>query len=303
MPLTIAPMEESKSPLSYPKRLLRRLIAAYKSFNSHGGLMLAAAMAYYLALSFFPLLLVLVAGLGVALESTAVGQDARQQLLTAIEQQASPQLAQQVGKALSVTSDQALASGPIGFAGLVVTAIMIFSQVDRAFNRIWKTEDSPNEGWMKWLGRLAFQRFKALVMLVAAGAFVLLATFASLVWSGVQAAVEPAIEVGPVFNSVFQFFIYVGLNFVAFTIIYRFVPKVPIRWSAALRGACVAAIMWEIGRIVLAYYLVRKGFPSAYGVIGSFLAIMLWAYYAMIVLFFGAEYARVANDEAGEALG
>ena len=31
--------------------------------------------------------------------------------------------------------------------------------------------------------------------------------------------------------------------------------------------------------------------------IGSFIAIMLWAYYAMIVVFFGAEYTRVVREE------
>jgi membrane protein len=32
-------------------------------------------------------------------------------------------------------------------------------------------------------------------------------------------------------------------------------------------------------------------------VIGSFIAIMLWAYYAMIVVFLGAEYTRVVREE------
>ena len=32
-------------------------------------------------------------------------------------------------------------------------------------------------------------------------------------------------------------------------------------------------------------------------VIGSFLAIMLWAYYAMLIVLFGAEYVRVRQHE------
>ena len=89
----------------------------------------------------------------------------------------------------------------------------------------------------------------------------------------------------------------VALNFCAFTLVYRFVPRVGIRWGEALRGATLAAILWEIGRQLLGIYLVRLGYPTAYGVIGSFIAIMLWAYYAMIVVFFGAEYTRVVREE------
>jgi len=48
---------------------------------------------------------------------------------------------------------------------------------------------------------------------------------------------------------------------------------------------------------------VRRGYVSAYGVIGSFLAIMLWTYYAMLVVFFGAEYTRVVRDELGAECG
>ncbi len=70
-----------------------------------------------------------------------------------------------------------------------------------------------------------------------------------------------------------------------------------IEWGEALRGACVAAILWEIGRQVLAVYLVHRGYASAYGVIGSFLAIMLWTYYAMLVVFLGAEYTRAVREE------
>ena len=156
--------------------------------------LMAAAMAYYFALSLFPLLLVLVAGLGVALQSTAAGQDAQERLLVAIEQQVSPELSQQIGRALQTVSSNAASRGPIGFVVLLVTAIAIFTQVDHAFNRIWRLPDDHEESWLTWVGRLAFQRFKALLMLLAAGAFVLAATMASLVWSAVQAAIEPQLR-------------------------------------------------------------------------------------------------------------
>jgi membrane protein len=41
-------------------------------------------------------------------------------------------------------------------------------------------------------------------------------------------------------------------------------------------------------------FLLRGGY-SAYGVIGSFIAMMMWFYYAWTVLFFGAEYVQVTH--------
>src|SRR5690554_6294263 len=135
---------KAAAPLTeFPRRVGQRLLAAYHGFNEHDGSMMAAAMAYYFALSLFPLLLVLVAGLGVDVASTVAGQDARQRLLATIEEQVSPELSQQVERALQVVSKRAAASGPIGFAALLITAVMIFSQVDQAFNRIWKIASDP----------------------------------------------------------------------------------------------------------------------------------------------------------------
>ncbi len=197
IPGTIVPMDDADIVTKYPRRLLRRLLAAFGGFSEHDGSLMAAAMAYYFALSLFPLLLVLVAGLGVALRFTAAGQDAQDRLLVAIEQQVSPELSAQIGRALETVSENAASRGPIGFVVLLVTAIMIFTQVDHAFNRIWKLPDDERGGWKDWLWRLIFQRFKALLMLLAAGAFVLAATLTSLVWSAVQAAIQPTLELAP----------------------------------------------------------------------------------------------------------
>jgi membrane protein len=68
-------------------------------------------------------------------------------------------------------------------------------------------------------------------------------------------------------------------------------PKVPIRWPEAARGGIAAAVVWEIGRQLLANFVIG-GKYSAYGVVGALLAIMLWGYYAATVIFLGAEYIQ-----------
>jgi membrane protein len=64
----------------------------------------------------------------------------------------------------------------------------------------------------------------------------------------------------------------------------------------------LAAVLWELGRQALTAYFLHLNYPSAYGIIGSFIAVMLWAFYASVVLLFGAEYVRVLREEAAEEL-
>ena len=74
-----------------------------------------------------------------------------------------------------------------------------------------------------------------------------------------------------------------------------------VSWSAAVRGGLVAAVIWELGRQLTAILLVGQHYSTAYGVIGGFLAILLWGYYGVAVIFYGAEIAQVLNAGTASA--
>ncbi len=287
--------------MDFLRRLGRRLWVAHSNFQDHEGTLSASGIAFYVALSFFPLLLVLVAGLSWVLQWTQVGQTAWQTLHETIANQLSPDLAQQVGRTLRTVSDRAPSSGPIGFLVLVASAVAIFAQLDAAFDRTWRMPADPHASWLRWLKRLVFQRLKALGMLIGLGGFVILAMVASMVVRGVEQAIEPQMRIGPWMEWATSLWLNLLLNLLAFATIYRVVPKAKIRWWEALRGGLLAALLWELGRQALTAYFLHLNYPSAYGIIGSFIAVMLWAFYASLILLFGAEYVRVLRDEA-EAL-
>jgi membrane protein len=119
----------------------------------------------------------------------------------------------------------------------------------------------------------------------------------SMVVSGIESALQPVFNLGPWLDWATSLGINLSLNWLAFTLIYLVVPKPKIPFLDAVRGGLLAAILWEVGRQALTLYLLHLNYPNAYGIIGSFLAIMLWAYYAMLVLFYGAEYVRVIGEE------
>jgi membrane protein len=287
--------------MSYLRKLARRLYSTYMCFEEHEGSLAAAGIAYYLALSFFPLFMVLLAGLGWVFAWTAAGQEAQQSLLTAIEQQVSPDLAHQVERMLQIVSDKAQAGGRIGFVVLLISAIATFAQLDAAFDRIWHQPSDPHETWIHWIVRLLVKRVKALAMLLGVGGFIIIAMVTSMIWSGVKQSIEPRFAMPPWFEWATSLWINLLLNFLAFTVIYKVLPKPRIRWRDAIHGGIFASLLWEAGRQALAAYLLRLNYPSAYGVVGSFLAVMLWAYYASLVILFGAEYVREIEVEAREA--
>jgi membrane protein len=273
-----------------------RLWRAYLGFGNHDGSLVAAGIAYYVALSFFPLMSVLLAVVSFATKATTRGQDMKNEIFEAIAGQFSKDLADQIRRAYEATEATAYQNGTIGAVLLVITAVAIFVQIDYAFDRIWHLGTVRQETWPQWFKRHVIARFKALVMLLSVGGFLLTALIISTIWSGVRAYLAEH-NVEPTVSRLTGIAINVALNYFVLAIMYRYVPKPHIKWREAFAAGLVAAPLWEIGRQVLAMYLLRLNYPTTYGLIGSFMAIMLWAYYAMLVVLFGAEYVRVRQHE------
>ncbi|MBN1393576.1 MAG: YihY/virulence factor BrkB family protein [Pirellulales bacterium] len=255
---------------------------------------LAAATAYYAAFSLLPLLLLLISALGLVLRFSSGAQNARQKLLDLVAQNASPALADHLRDVLGQISDRATVGGPIALAALLLAAIGVFAQVERAFDRIWKHPKSGRGGvWAAILSAL-YYRLRAFLMLLGASTIVVAAFVAGIVLSAIQAA-APLMPGGNWPWSISQIAISMSIYALFFAVIYKALPKVRVRWSHAVRGGLLAALFWEAARQALTFILLGKTY-TAYGVVGSLIAVMLWIYIAANVLFLGAEYVRVLGE-------
>lgn len=253
-----------------------------------GGNLMAAAVAYYAGLSFFPLLLVLVACFGFFLEMTSAGISARDEIVAAIGSQFSQSLGEQVDAVLEAVSAEAPSNSAFGWIALAFSAAAIFVQFDAAFDRIWGSGEQTARGWLKSIQTFIFGRLTAFAMLSGLGVLMIAVSASSLIIT----TLKQYLPLPDVFWSAITALIPIVVNLLAFTLIYRIVPKVRVHWREAFRGAVFATLMWEIGRVALASFLLNGQYASAYRVIGSFIAVLLWVYYAAAVVFLGAEYIR-----------
>ena len=57
-----------------------------------------------------------------------------------------------------------------------------------------------------------------------------------------------------------------------------------MRWRDALCGGVLVAFLWQIGQHFLALFVISNRY-SVYGVVGSFIALMVWFYYASAAVF------------------
>lgn len=262
---------------------------------------LAASVAYYLALSLFPMMLLLTSGLGLVLQFTHFGRNAEAQILSTLENQASPVVKVQVEQVLEQLRSHSIVTGPFGLAAALLAAASVFSQIDRGFDKIFRIPIKKENGLKRTMFRVLRYRFSAFLMLLGVGGIVLGLFAGSTMITQLRSVTDSTLPTLSHAFGIFDFLFEFLSNSLLFAIVYRFVPRKKIHWSDAMRGGFLAAAIWELGRIVLGVFLIGMRYTTAYGAIGSFIAILLWCYYGICILFFGAEYVQVLEKRRAHA--
>jgi membrane protein len=89
---------------------------------------------------------------------------------------------------------------------------------------------------------------------------------------------------------------------VMFAIIYKWLPDVEISWRDVLFGSLLTAVLFSIGRALIAFYLARATTASLFGAAGSLVLLLFWVYYSAHILYFGAEVTEVYANRSGRGI-
>ncbi|MEM7314675.1 MAG: YihY/virulence factor BrkB family protein, partial [Planctomycetota bacterium] len=198
--------------------------------------------------------------------------------------------------AFEQVQDSAVYGGPIGAIALLIAAMAIFAQFERAFNRIWRLDIDSDKTFLQSVVDVLTHRLRAFALLSSLAVAIIAVFCAGIGFRTFKSIADENIANLPWIWWFLETLLGLMLNAVVFMLIYRLLPKAHVAWGLALRGGIVAAVIWEVGRQLLAAIVIGQRYTSAYGVIGSLLAIMLWVYYCVAVVFVGAEYIQVLRE-------
>ncbi|GAB5493245.1 MAG: YihY/virulence factor BrkB family protein [Phototrophicaceae bacterium] len=267
------------------KKYFDLLKITFQEWNEDQAPRLAAALAYYTALSIAPLILVVIAILGFFFGDEA----ARGQIVGQFSNELGSEFATFIEDLIQNSDKPAegLFSTILSLIMLIVGATGVLMQLQSALNQIW---DIQVEGG---LGQMVKKRFLSFGILMSL-AFLLLI---SLVINGVIASLDqyligimPALQI---LGHLITTLISLGVSTLLFAIIFKYMPDATIEWRDVMIGAFVTAILFTIGRFALGLYLGNVSTVSTYGAAGSFVIILLWVYYSAQILMFGAEFTQV----------
>jgi len=258
---------------------------------------LGAALAYYTVFSLAPLILVLLAIVGLIFRNDPAGAwDRITQQMNYFLDPSAVQVVQSIAQKASQPGKSTIAT-IIGIALALFGASGVFGQLQDALNTIWGVKAKPSRGIWGFL-RSRFLSFAMVggicfLLLVSLAIEALLKAFSHYVQSALPGGIVVALGV----YVIFDFAVVVLL----FAMIFKFLPDVKIQWRDVWIGAVMTAILFGIGKWLLGLYLGSGAAGSAYGAASSLITLLLWVYYSSQILLFGAEFTQVYAARSGRA--
>ena len=256
---------------------------------------LGAALAYYTVFSLAPLILVLLAIVGVLFREDPQGAWSKltEQMSYFLDKSA-VQVVQDIAQHASDPDKSAIAT-IIGLVIAIFGASGVFGQLQDALNTIWGVKAKPG------LGIWGFVRARFLSLGTLAGlCFLLLVSLTiEALLKGlshyVQAHLPGGLAIAIGVYLIFDFAVVVTL----FGMMFKILPDAETRWRDVWIGAAMTAILFAIGKWALGLYLGSGTAASAYGAASSLITLLLWIYYSSQILLFGAEFTQVYANRFG----
>ena len=260
----------------------------YKSWSSHDCGTMAAALSYYTVFSIAPVLVIIIAVVGLIFGRDAVSGQIYTQVKDMLGSQSAAQLqsmikgAYQPGKNIIATT--------ISIGVLIVGASSILQQLQISLNTIWDVKAKPNLGLSKYIR----DRILSFAFILSMGFLLLVSLAVNAALAGFSGYLSSQFPSFPVYfmralEVIISFLVITGL----FCMMYKYIPDAKIKWKEVRIGGIVTALLFTIGKYLIGLYLGTANVASAYGAAGSIVIIFIWIYYSSQILFIGAEFTKV----------
>ncbi len=265
--------------------ILRLLKDSLWKFFEDDAVTLAASVAFFTALSLSPLIVILVGAVGF------FGEQIHTHLIDEITSLVGPAAGATIDTIVQHVTERKSAGGItaiIGIVSLLFFSTGVFVQLQKSMNKLWGIEPKP--------GREIREFFRKRLMSLGV---VLVIGFLLLVSLAVSAVMD-AVIAG-------KGWLWYGLNHAASLLIYyllfglilRYLPDAYIRWRDAAVGAAITAVLFDLGKFLIARYLGTRSIGSAYGAAGSLVILLVWTYYSSLIIFYGTELAVLYTERFG----
>lgn len=273
------------------KDVVGLIVQTYKKWMQSDPFKLSAIVAYYAILSLPALIVIILNVVG-----SIWGRDIVQGELLA---EISKALGQETAETIRLMmvdrgdTDTSFFTSSIGVVVLIYGATGVFFQLQQALDTIWGVDPTENNTILNTIKI----RAKGFGFILIIGFLLLISFVVTSLLSAFSSRLSLFLPKEFIkFFFVIDIVISLGAIYILFAALFKFLPSVYVRWKAVRVGAGLTAILFVLGKYVLAFYFNTMEPGSTYGAAGSIILVMFWVSYSSLILFFGANFTRVYAD-------
>jgi membrane protein len=259
------------------------LTTAVAQWFRHRSPRLGAALAYYSVFSMGPLLLLVIAVAGLFYGPDAVRGSLSVQFRSLLGATGSTAIEAMLAGASSKPAGHVAAV--LGVLLILVSAIGVVAQLKDAMNTIWNVED-PKETSVWWYVRTYVV---SLVGVLALGLLLTIALVLSAALSAISSAVGGEAAAASTPWHVIDFVVSLTVLAALFAMLFKWFPDTEVAWHDVWFGAIFTALLFNVGKLLIGWYVGSQGLESTYGAAASIIVLLIWVYYSAQIVLFGAE--------------
>jgi membrane protein len=264
---------------------------AAENWSDHKDSRQGAALAYYSVFSLGPIIVIVIAVAGFFFGKDAVSGDVASSIKDTLGNTGA-----QAIQAMLVDAGrprQGLIATLLGLGVLVFAAIGVVVQLKDALNTVWEVEGTPSrDAWpfvRNYVVSLAAVLALGFLLMVSLILTASLAAFAKYAAPDVR---EWLLHLATVSASL-------GTISLLFAMMFKWLPDAAIDWQDVWFGAVGTAILFELGKSAIGFYIGKQGLESTYGAAASIIVVLIWVYYSSQIILMGAEITHAFAKHRG----
>jgi membrane protein len=264
---------------------------AAENWSNHKDSRQGAALAYYSVFSLAPIIVIVI-----AIAGFFFGQEAVSGQVAASIKDALGDTGAQVVQAMLVDAArprEGLFATLLGIGALIFAAIGVVVQLKDALNTVWEVQDPTGQGIWQFI-----RSYIVSLAAVFALGFLLIVSLivtAALAAFGKYAAPHVNEWLLHVVTDVAS----VGVLSLLFAMMFKWLPDTAVDWYDVWLGAVVTAVLFELGKAAIGFYIGKQGLESTYGAAASIIVVLIWVYYTSQIILMGAEITHAFAAHKG----
>ncbi|MHC9064964.1 YihY/virulence factor BrkB family protein [Nitrospira sp. CMX1] len=259
-------------------------------------LRLSAALSFYTLFSLAPLLTIAVTVAGLVVDENVVQNEVLGQLKDLVGAPGADAIADMLASASQPV--QGTIPTAVSLITLVVVSMGMFSELQEAFNLIWRM--TPKKNAALW-GAIK-SRILPFMLVLGTGLLLLMSLILSTFLTALSKFILQTVP-GP---QMILIFVDVAVSLpvitLLFALMFKVLPDGYIAWMDVWLGAVASGTLFLIGKWVIGLYLGSTAMASMYGAASSLMIILAWVYYSALIFFWGAELTCVYAHEYGSRI-